>query len=66
MRATPGGRAVRVGEGGEDEVIAPLSKLGNVGGQQFVFNFHGDVYGIDDLEDRVSEWVNVGMARGSI
>ena len=66
VRATPGGRAVRVGEGGEDEVIAPLSKLGNVGGQQFVFNFHGDVYGIDDLEDRVSEWVNVGMARGSI
>ena len=68
VRATPGGRAVRVGEGGEDEAIMRRWASGRqwTGGQQFVFNFHGDVYGIDDLEDRVSEWVNVGMARGSI
>jgi len=30
--ATPGGRLVRVAEGGESEVVAPLSKLGSMGG----------------------------------
>jgi hypothetical protein len=28
--ATPGGRLVKVAEGGEDEIVAPLSKLGQV------------------------------------
>ena len=67
VRATPGGRVVRVGEGGQDEAIIPLGRGGSgAGGQQFVFNFNGDVYGIDDLEDRVSEMVNIATARGSI
>ncbi|MEV6800511.1 hypothetical protein AB0M91_19520 [Micromonospora rifamycinica] len=32
VRATPGGRLAVVGEGGQDEAVIPLSKLGNLGG----------------------------------
>lgn len=32
VKAVTGGRIVKVAEGGEDEVIAPLSKLGGMGG----------------------------------
>ncbi|MFI6266162.1 hypothetical protein [Micromonospora sp. NPDC051006] len=32
VRATPGGRLVNVGEGGEDEAVVPLSKLGGGAG----------------------------------
>jgi phage-related protein len=34
--ATPGGRIVRVGEGGEDEAIIPLSKMNQMGGGQTI------------------------------
>lgn len=32
VRATPGGILANIGEGGQDEVVMPLSKLGNFGG----------------------------------
>jgi hypothetical protein len=41
VRARPGGVDVTVGEGGEDEVIAPLSKLGG----DVHLHFHGPVLG---------------------
>jgi hypothetical protein len=31
--ATPGGRLALIGEGGEDEAVIPLSKLGQMGGR---------------------------------
>lgn len=41
--ATPGGRLVIMGEGGEDEVAAPVSKLPDLGGdRRIVIELHGD------------------------
>lgn len=45
VRATPGGRLVGVAEGGEDEVVSPLSKLAEMlrgGTQRVVFETGGD------------------------
>jgi hypothetical protein len=41
--ATPGGRLVVMGEGGEDEVAAPVSKLPDLAGdRRIVLEIHGD------------------------
>ncbi|MBW2084432.1 MAG: hypothetical protein JRI54_00150 [Deltaproteobacteria bacterium] len=47
---TPGGRIVRVAEGGEGEYITPESRVR--GG--LTINIYGDVYGYDDFERKVN------------
>lgn len=62
--ATPGGRIVRVAEGGEGEYIVPESKMG----RSLVVNVsvQGDVYGVDDLDRRINTSVRRALQRGGM
>jgi hypothetical protein len=55
VSATPGGTLVNVGEGGEDEAVIPLSKLGSGGGGNTYVTITGPVYGLDDLDRKLVE-----------
>ncbi len=60
--ATPGGRLVVVGEGGEDEIIVPKSKLGTMGGTVYITNnFSG--YTREELIDEVNRIIDSQIAR---
>lgn len=65
---TPGGTLARIGEGGEAEMVLPLSKardLGFGGGSLEVHvEVHGSVIGIGDLEQRVRAAVRDGVLSG--
>ncbi|HOA52414.1 MAG TPA: hypothetical protein PKI05_09155, partial [Thermogutta sp.] len=61
--ATPGGRIVRLAEGGQGEYVIPESKMGWFGGPTIVVNVdlgNAHIYGVDDLDDRIKR--NVGEA----
>src|SRR5690606_41979168 len=61
--ATPGGRIVRLAEGGQGEYVIPESKMGWFGGPTIVVNVdlgNAHIYGVDDLDDRIER--NVGEA----
>lgn len=61
--ATPGGRIVRLAEGGQGEYVIPESKMGWFGGPNIVVNVdlgNAHIYGVDDLDDRIKR--NVGEA----
>lgn len=61
--ATPGGRIVRLAEGGQGEYVIPESKMGWFGGPNIVVNVdlgNARIYGVDDLDDRIKR--NVGEA----
>lgn len=51
IKARPGGQMFIGGEAGEDEVVAPLSRLANLGGGRtpVIIEFHGGNGGLDDL-----------------
>src|SRR5690606_38126345 len=61
---TPGGRIVRVAEGGEGEYIIPESRMG----RSLVVNvtIDGDVYGVDDLDRRITTAVGRAMRQARI
>ena len=50
----PGGTIVRLAEAGEGEWVVPESRMARTGtgGDTYIFNL-GDVYGVDDLEDKI-------------
>src|SRR5690606_16850436 len=57
---TPGGRIVRVAEGGEGEYIVPESKMG----RSLVVNVdlrNSTIYGVDDLDRRITTAVGRAM-----
>ena len=68
VRARPGGTIVRVGEAGQDEAIVPLDSANGIGGTQVTNNFYfqGDLYGLDNIRSRFTEWLNIDFARGSV
>ena len=67
VRATPGGSVIRVGEGGEDEAIVPLSRQG-MGGDT---NYYLTVYATDrstgeEILDKLLEGLQRLQRRGSV
>lgn len=59
--ATPGGRIVRVAEAGEDEVIAPLSKLSRGGGGGNTYVYAPNIYGL--VDDAMLRKLETGFAK---
>ncbi len=52
--ATPGGRIVRLAEGGEGEFVVPESRMRSVGGGPAInLHFNAPVYGFDDFRRKV-------------
>lgn len=67
IKARAGGTLAIIGEGGEDEAVVPLSRLGNMGGGGVVIHYHqhGPVYGMLDLRSQVLDFVRDGVRGGS-
>lgn len=62
--ATPGGRLIRVAEGGEGESIVPDSKRGSFGSN--TYNYYINGYTDSDLQDKIEQTVNRQISQSRI
>ena len=60
----PGGTLLRAGEAGKPEAIIPLDRMGK--GATINIYLQGDIYGIDDIDARITETANIAFARGAL
>ena len=63
--ATPGGRIIRVAEGGRPEAIVPLGRQGMRAPIEITLNNYGSI-GTDSLMDELIKGINLAMERGEI
>ena len=68
IRATPGGTPVIAGEGVEDEIIAPLSRVRGIGGSgnKYEIHFHGLVTDPQATADEVYKVIEYLERQGSL